>query len=444
MACQPSRDAAADRTPYLLFLAAVAVRELWAWLLPLDAGNDEIFHLYTARLYAWGAAVAAAPAGGFFHPAYRFSELPYLSHPPGVYLLGAAVLRLVGAGGGAYLWLRQVPVLCGAAAVPVAYVTLRRFWRRPAALPLAVAFLLALGPQWVFATSYFSSDALGLLAAATAYLAAALLLRDAGPGAPAGAAGSLAALAASPPTCWPAAAAILTAGALRWVRWSRVFRALFLGTLVVPLLLTVGWRAVRQRAFPQPRAAAAGAVRPESYLPGFPVAGSQGRVPARHPYLYRYGLGYLARSTFLSFWGVFGYMGLLMPAAYYAWWAAFCLAAALGLAARVARARGQPLAAHPALPWLAAAGAPLLLILLGHVYVNLLEPGAPYQPQGRYLFGALVPILTFLCLGLQALLRAFRRERWLLPLCLVSAAAANAWCLWVVVTAPWARVVWAP
>src|SRR5262249_23033149 len=136
-----------------IFVLALVAREIWALLLPLDGGNDEIFHLYTARLTdSLGRlpALGADPgAAAFFHQVYAFTELPYLTAPPGAPLIAAAFLRLLPPGVPPYLWLRQLAVLGGALAALLAYLALRRLGPPPSRLPLAAALLLAIGPQFV-------------------------------------------------------------------------------------------------------------------------------------------------------------------------------------------------------------------------------------------------------------------------------------------------------
>src|SRR5690348_2819089 len=146
----------------IVLLVAFCAREIWAMMLPLDGGNDEIFHLYTARLVA---SVGRLPVLGsdsgataFFHPVYGFNELPYLTDPPGAFVAAAAMLRWLPPGIPAYLWLRQLPVTGGALAALLAYLALRRLWPSPSPVPLAAAILYALGPQFVFVSSYFSDE----------------------------------------------------------------------------------------------------------------------------------------------------------------------------------------------------------------------------------------------------------------------------------------------
>src|SRR5207248_4467584 len=117
----------------VVFLAALVAREVWAVLLPLDGGNDEIFHLYTTRLIASFGRIPVLGsdpgAAAFFHPVYGFNELPYLTDPPGAYLAAAALLHFSPAGIPAYLWLRQLAGVGGALAALLACMALRRFWR---------------------------------------------------------------------------------------------------------------------------------------------------------------------------------------------------------------------------------------------------------------------------------------------------------------------------
>jgi hypothetical protein len=437
-----------------LLVAALLVREAWALLLPLDVGNDELFHLYTARLYhsLGRLAVAGADSGatGFFHPVYGFNEVPYLFDPPAAHWLAALALGIAPRDPTAYLWLRQLSALGGSLAAMVGYLALRVTWPIPSPVPVAAGAVLAFMPQAVFMGSYFNDDWSGLLAAATVYCAVALVLRDGlrARSLAIGAAG-LALVAASRLTYWPVAIALAVAILTRW-RNSSARQRWGCAAILLPAGLIAGaWIARNQslyHAWDGGQAAMFLAQHPAGLLPGFRVLPLHGHVPARHPYLYQYGLGYLARGTFMSFWGVFGYMGLLMPAGYYLFWALFCAAGIAGLGRAAARLGSAGLERHPRLPLVAAYLAVTGAVVVAHIYFNLLAPATHrvnYQPQGRYLFAALLPIVTLLILGLRELARASRHEGWLAPVCVVACLAANVWCLATVVAAPWSRVIWA-
>jgi 4-amino-4-deoxy-L-arabinose transferase-like glycosyltransferase len=130
-----------------------------------------------------------------------------------------------------------------------------------------------------------------------------------------------------------------------------------------------------------------------------------------------YGLGaWLERwatFTFQSFWGQFGWMGVLMPTWLYRGLALGCVALAGGLVYRLRAGAG--LAAAQRLPLLVL-GVFVLLVVLVYVYYNVTF----VQHQGRYLYPALIPIALGAALGVEGLLRLLR---WPAPLRLVGFGA---------------------
>ena len=109
-----------------------------------------------------------------------------------------------------------------------------------------------------------------------------------------------------------------------------------------------------------------------------------------------------AALLFPGFWGNFGWLQAPLPVWVYALLALVCLAALVG-ALQVLRDRNALLRGVAA-SWLAAALLALLLALLPMI-------GREWQPQGRYLFGALVPITGLLLIGLDRLLAFESRPR---------------------------------
>ncbi len=438
------------REGLIVLLLALVAREVWAWRLPLDGGNDEIFHLYTSELYrALGrlAVVGQDPGtGSYFHPVYGFAELPYYFTPPGAHVLGALLLAIRPEGLAAEFWARQAAVAGGAVAVMLGWLTLRTLWPAPSRLPLAVSLLMALGPQFVFNSALFCDEWFAMAAVGVVFLAAARLLRDGLTFAPLALASlGLVLLALSRIPYWPAGIVIPLALLLRlrgagWRAWCGVALCALL-----PLAAARSWSGRNEQLYGSWSGGTPGAVavrNPEGRLPGFTVERRPGQLRAKHPYLYRYGTGYLALSTFMSFWGVYGYMGLLMPAAYYWFWGLFTVAGFAGLLAGLDRLNRAGPAKTPQLELLFLYGIAAVLLLLGHAYVNLMDANASYQPQGRYLFGALLPILTLLAVGVRELLRYSGRERWLVPLCVAAAAGANLWSLTTIEGAVWPLVRW--
>ena len=102
-----------------------------------------------------------------------------------------------------------------------------------------------------------------------------------------------------------------------------------------------------------------------------------------------------AALLFPGFWGNFGWLQAPLPVSIYGTLAVVCLAGLVG-AWLVLRDRSGPLR-YVTASWLGAAGLALLLALLPMI-------GRDWQPQGRYLFGALVPITGLLLIGLDRLL----------------------------------------
>jgi hypothetical protein len=439
----------------VLVLVALLARELWVFLLPLDGGNDEIFHLYTSQLYHRLGRLAVlgvdAGASGFFHPVHGFNQLPYICEPPGAHLVGAAFLHLLPGGPGTYLWLRQLSAVGGSLAVLLAYLALRAAWPSPSPVPAAATALFALEPQAVFLNSYYNDEWFALIAVGFIYFATALMLTRGLTGrALLLAAVGLAWLGVSRLTAWPSVLALGIAVARAWPGADRRRRAGFLLCLLLPLLTAGSWigRNIRTYgAWDGGEVTLNATLHPVGTPPGFRVRRFPGQVKAKHPYLYSAQKGGLLRATFMSFWGVFGYMGLLMPAGYYLGWLALCLAAAAGGWLGVKRLQQTPMGEPPALPLVVAFAAVALAVLLAHLFLNggwVHSYRFNYQPQGRYLFGALLPILTLLTLGLRELLRAGRREGWLLPLCVAVSLGANVWCLRVITSSTWAMITWSP
>lgn len=99
---------------------------------------------------------------------------------------------------------------------------------------------------------------------------------------------------------------------------------------------------------------------------------------------------YLA-LTFAGFWGNYGWLQAPLPLALYAWLAVVTAAAGVGVLLRWRwEAALRPILAA----WLLAGGLIALQVFLPMV-------GRPWQPQGRYLFPALLPLTGLLAIGLD-------------------------------------------
>ena len=147
--------------------------------------------------------------------------------------------------------------------------------------------------------------------------------------------------------------------------------------------------------------------------------------------LSRYGLYVLL--TFVGFWGNYGWLTRPVHVAWYGLWALMTVAAALGCWRLWRRERRQPRLAEwqrRGLRLLALA----LLLVLAQTFLPMI--GRPWQPQGRYLFLALLPIAVFLALGLRAWV-PLRQERYWLGAWLALLLVFDQVCLWGYVLPLW-------
>lgn len=115
-------------------------------------------------------------------------------------------------------------------------------------------------------------------------------------------------------------------------------------------------------------------------------------------------LGFLLRTTFHSFWGQFGWMGVPMPGRDYVALGAFCAWVLIGLAL-------LPWRAHTLFGWQRAGlwllGMLLVLTVIGYVFYNWVF----VQAQGRYLFPAITAFGLLAAGGAHGW--AARLESWL-------------------------------
>jgi len=133
--------------------------------------------------------------------------------------------------------------------------------------------------------------------------------------------------------------------------------------------------------------------------------------------------------TFQSFWGQFGWMGVLMPTWLYRGLALWTGALVVGFLLWLREARGERREARRATQHVVL-GATALFVFLTYLYYNLTF----VQHQGRYLFPALIPIALGAALATDALLRLSRLPQRLRPLAFalpyLAMAALDVYALW--------------
>jgi len=136
-------------------------------------------------------------------------------------------------------------------------------------------------------------------------------------------------------------------------------------------------------------------------------------------------VSYFVNTLFQSFWGQFGWMGILMHSQVYFALKMVSALAALGMLLYLARTMvgKSPLAPHQK-------GSLLLMgVAVVGVAVQLVVYNLSFiQAQGRYLFPALTPIALFFVLGLRELMAPIH-ARLLLGLSVVSLASLDLLCL---------------
>lgn len=107
--------------------------------------------------------------------------------------------------------------------------------------------------------------------------------------------------------------------------------------------------------------------------------------------------------TFASFWGVFGYMKVFMPAWVYLALAAITLSAKIGSIKGICEERVK---SEENKDVILIYGLTLFLVILTFVKFNIVY----FQAQGRYFYPAIVPISVFWSLGINRLLPKSKRH----------------------------------
>jgi 4-amino-4-deoxy-L-arabinose transferase-like glycosyltransferase len=357
--------------------------------------------------------------GQGFPPELSIDPLEYEDHqPPLYYLLATPVYLLFD---GTVLALRLLSVVSGAVLLLVAFGVVRAIFPSRPELPLIVVAFIAFIPQHVAMTAGVNNDALaeivvaGTLWGLVAYsggrldrpwpigllLAAALLTKG---------------------SVYVVALVAVVAVAIRWRHEHRTFKwaAGQLAWMLIPALLlsapwfirnglTYGWPDLTGQA--RHDQVVEGQMRPLDYvaLEGWP--------------------GYWQRActfTFRSFWGQFGWMGVVLPAHIYQ---ALLLLSTLLVAGFVWWLFDQH---RPRLTSHQRASMTLLLtsfLLTTLVYVWYNTKFL--QHQGRYLFPALIPIGVAAALGLSRLTCLLPRpiRPWAIGMLFAGMAALDVYCL---------------
>jgi 4-amino-4-deoxy-L-arabinose transferase-like glycosyltransferase len=364
-----------------------------------------------------------------FPPEMSIDPIRYEFHqPPLYYLLAAAVYQLFG---GALLPLRLLTAAIGAVLLVVVYWMLQEVAPRRPGLALAATAFIAWLPMHLAQSAAVGNDLLAELLLATIVLLAIRYLKMPVAGADGrravqalvvlGIATGLAFVTKSSIyVALPLAAAVIAARHL-WLEerpfsgWALVKA---LGWYLLPAVaLALPWwmRNMAQYGGPdllglqRHNQVVAGQLRTAQYLAANGMANW---------------LGNLGLTTFHSFWGQFGWMGVLLDARLYQGLAIWSGVALTGLSAWAVSMWQQARNGWRPARWQVAAGGLLVLLALssaaGYLWYNIQF----VQYQGRYLFTALPAIGLAVAAGWR---EALRRERaWLIAALLIGGAVAVA------------------
>jgi 4-amino-4-deoxy-L-arabinose transferase-like glycosyltransferase len=409
----------------VLLLVYMVVGSLYAVKTPAWQAPDEPAHYNYIRQLAAGQLPVIEPGdydqayqseviSSKFDARYSVESFQYEDYqPPLYYLLQTPVFRLLD---GRLEAMRLFSLLLGLGVVVLTYLAAGRLFPGREWMALAAAAFVAFLPQHVAMLAAVNNDSLAelLIAAIILVLISIGASRDE-PGV-----WSLLGLGVLLGLGFLTKVTVYTVAVVAgvvllwryWRRWRALTRA---GLLVFGLaaLIGLGWWARNLTVYGgldllgtvAHNAIVVGQPRTEQWIASLGLSGT---------------LKAFFQTTFQSFWGQFGWMGVVMPAWVYRVLLAFsCLTLALllwvaagrnGLRSVMRSRRPRPLAG------LLILGSTLVMSVVVFVTYNLTF----VQHQGRYLFSSLVPIGIGVAVGWAAvvdpLTRRFQRAGYLLPL----------------------------
>lgn len=394
---------------YAILGVAYAVRT------PLWQAPDEPAHFNYVRSIAEGHGLPVLQPGDYdfdylerlkaakFPRELSIDALRYESHQPPLYYLLASPLYMASRQlpiEGLVLVLRLLSVFLGCLLLLLAYAVARRVFPNDGLIALSIAAFIALLPQHLAMSAAINNDTLVEVVISAILL---LLVREVTPPRKSKVAqpvrttlalGFLLGLALLTKTTAYTALIIIPVGLLlarspRSQRggWGIGKRLLLIGAVA---LVVAGWWFARNAAVYGP-ADPLGLRRHDLVVTGQPLTGTFDLATAWS----------FAAVTFKSFWAQFGWMGLPADERTYTLLGTLSAVAGLGLILFVARAVKERGALTPQQKSsLSLLGLALLLTLLGMLAYNLRF----LQPQGRYLFPAILPIAVSFTLGLREFL----------------------------------------
>jgi 4-amino-4-deoxy-L-arabinose transferase-like glycosyltransferase len=326
-----------------------------------------------------------------FPPALSVAPLRYEDHQPPLYYLLATPIYW--AFDGALVALRLFSLLLGGAGVAMVMLILREFWVDRPGLAWLGGGLVAFTPQFVAMTASVNNDALTLaLLWLWLWLALRFLRHRTSPCA---LGGVLGALLLTKTTGYGALLLAVLAVAIRTRREGQPLRwaARQLGAILLPALLLGGlWWLRNALVYGWPDVL--GLMQHAAVVQGQPRTAAGIAQSGLLPFLLD-----AVRTTFRSFWGQFGWMGVVVDARIYQGLAIFSGVVVWGATWRLATALNEGMDARQR-DGLILLGTSALITLAMFLGYNLTF----VQHQGRYLFPALPILALGAALGLEQLL----------------------------------------
>ncbi len=345
-----------------------------------------------------------------FPPEMSIAPIRYEFHQPPLYYLLAAPIYLATKPltlAQQVVVLRIFSLLQGGALLIVSYLVVKEVFPKRDFLPLASMAFIATLPMHIAMSAAINNDILGELILALILWQCLLAMRG-GFKERTLSLGLLLALALLTKTTIyaPAIASILVAALYLWRKEKAIFRHLGL-ILSLGLALSAWWFLRNGLVY--------GGVDIFGWARHDAIVLEQ---PTTAEWIARYGAGKVVKDFFVisfkSFWAIFGWMGVLVDSRIYAFLFVISLAILVGLFILLTRlSRGEERLSEFQ-RWALGLLILVLLVVVGeHLWYNIKF----VQPQGRYLFPALIPIGLFFALGLREWARLLARlTSLLLPL----------------------------
>jgi len=385
----------------LIVAVYVIVGSLYAIQTPLWQVPDEPAHYNYIRALASGQGLPILEPGDYdqvllskltsqgFPSELSIDRLEYEDHqPPLYYLLSVPIYRVFH---GAVLPLRLFSVALGAGVLLAAFLVVRVVFPERTELALRTVAFIAFIPQHVAMMAGINNDALGELAVALVlWMTTIYVFRKNDRPWFLGVLLGIALL--SKTTAYPVLVVVVLAALLRW----RIERR-----SLAWLLRQMGWLFIPSSAISAPWFArngiAYGWLDPLGLVRHSQIVSGQ---PRTSEWLMTYGwwglLAKLGRTTFQSFWGQFGWMGVLLPVRIYQVLAIFSGFLLLGFAWWIVDPRRVRLSREQRVSLVLLAISAILTVTAFAWYNRSFV-----QHQGRYLFPALVPVGLAVALALD-------------------------------------------